>query len=49
MVWDSLLDCGSLEWQRTLKGLYKAHDVAYQDVTMTLTLCGVIEVSLPLE
>ena len=31
-VWDSLLDNGRLEWQRTLIDLEKAPDVAYEDV-----------------
>ena len=32
VVWDSLLDCGRLEWQQTLYDLEKTLDVAYEDV-----------------
>ena len=32
VVWDSLMDYDRIEWQRTLKGLAKAPDVAYEDV-----------------
>ena len=32
VVWDSLLDCGRLEWQRTLTNLEKVPEMACQDV-----------------
>jgi hypothetical protein len=32
LVWDSLIDYGSLEWQSTLQDLIKAMDIAYEDV-----------------
>lgn len=31
-MWDSLLDYGRLEWQRTLTDSEKVPEVAYQDV-----------------
>lgn len=32
VVWDSLIDYGSLEWQSTLQDSKKAMDIAYEDV-----------------
>ena len=46
MTWESLLDYGRIEWQRTLMNLKKALDIAYQDVLEELIWCDVSKVLL---